>query len=282
MNKRQPILSLRGVQVRFGGLLALDIKQIEMLDASGVSAIFMGPNGAGKSTLYGALTGYVPVSRGSRITLNDGKNRELVGRSRAAVVRCGIARTHQSPVFFPSLTVREGMLLSTRMTRTCTWIRRRLSWLDFPGRNGRSGRLVDELIACLELDAVADTRMARLTLPLLRRAEIGRCMATQPRVVLLDEPSAGAALGETAFLVQCLGSVLPGLVRRLHSEGLYRHPQVAIGVITHDLVLAEGLAKANGASPVVHVLNQGRLLMSASLDQVVGDARVQDIYLARR
>lgn len=281
MNSTQPILSLNDVRVRFGGLLALDIDRMDVPDTDGTPTIFMGPNGAGKSTLFAALTGYVPVSKGARITMNAGRAVQLVGLSRAGIVRKGIARTFQTPVLFPSISVREGVLISGLMAQPGTRAGQRLRLLGFPARDGVVSQLARELIESLDLSSMADAMMAGLPLTWLRRAELARCIATQPRVLLLDEPSAGADASETDFLIKYLGVVLPRLVGQLNSARRYRYERVTVGVITHDLVLAEGLAKVSSSSPIVNVLDQGKLLISAPLGQVVRDERVRNVYLRK-
>lgn len=282
MSAAAPILTLRNVRVRFGGLQALDLDELVVPGASGVAAVFIGPNGAGKTTLLNAITGYAPVAPGGTIRLHGERDRELATLSRDAIVRAGVGRTFQTPLLFASLTVRESVLLATRFGSSHSWRRCFASLVGAPGRDHAEVVLAAALLETLELEGVAAVRMGSLSLPLLRRAELARCLAAQPRLVMmLDEPTAGADDAEREALVHFLTARLAPLVAEMHSAGVYRFPCVTAGVVTHDLELMRQLASAGASAPDIFVLSRGSLFTSGPLEQVVSDPRVQELYLGR-
>jgi ABC-type branched-subunit amino acid transport system ATPase component len=282
MSSAAPVLTLRHVRVRFGGLRALDLDELVIPGSGGVAAVFIGPNGAGKTTLLNAITGYARVAAGGTIRLHGEPNLELSALSRDAIVRAGVARTFQTPLLFGSLTVRESVLLAARFGTRRSWRGRLASLVHPPGRGHAEAALSAALLEALELKGVAETRMGKLSLPLLRRAELARCLAAQPRLVMmLDEPTAGADDAEREALVQFLSERLAVVVAALYGVGLYRFPVVTAGVVTHDLELMRQLAKAGVSAPEVYVLSRGSLFTSGPLDQVVSDPRVQELYLGR-
>jgi ABC-type branched-subunit amino acid transport system ATPase component len=276
-----PLLVLEKVRVALSGNVVLALDHFEIgEDAPGLS-LLMGPNGAGKTTLLNAVTGYVKVARGAKIFLRIGNGwNDLTGRSPDAVLHCGVARTFQTPPVFPSLTVRESMLLAGLFGQTPPWYnpwqRLRLRWQARPAVTA----LVQRLLQALRLESVADSQRGPLSLALLRRVELACCLAAQPRLLFLDEPTAGADHDERDMLVRFLTSGLSHLIGELNKAGLYVHERIATCVITHDLPFTRLLREANpGHPPFVHVLNLGSILVSQTLDKVMEDPALQQLYL---
>jgi ABC-type branched-subunit amino acid transport system ATPase component len=271
-----PLLSLRNLRVAFDGLFALDVDQWDMSVVPNRLHLLMGPNGAGKSSFLNAVTGYVGIARDGRVTLYSDRAYDLAGLAPYEIVRRGIARTFQTPAVFPSLTTREAMLLAWLNTSRVPWYHRIFR------RNGLGSTppLVRRLLDGMGLSPCEDLPHTQLPLHLVRRAELARCLSTQPRLLFLDEPTAGADELEREWLVRLLVLDLPQLVAELHALGLYCHPQITIGVVTHDLHFVRDLRHSNlSMAPLVHILDQGKFYTTASVDDVMQDPRIQRMYL---
>ncbi len=250
-----PLLAARDIVVRFGGLVAVDTVSLEVPSRSTVGLV--GPNGAGKSTLFAVLSGLLAPNAGQVVF--DGAD---VTRATAQVrARRGLARTFQHPEIFFTMTVREHLTLAYRTRHA----RHRLitDMLGAPSRwrrdAGEDDR-VDGLLDRLGLRGVEHRRAATLPLGLLRRLEVARALAADPKLLLLDEPSSGLDVRET----EQLGEVLRAAVE---TEGL------SLLMVEHDLDLVLGL------SGHVYVLDFGRLIADGSPAQIRSSRAVQDAYL---
>ncbi|MFB6847793.1 ATP-binding cassette domain-containing protein [Streptomyces sp. NPDC056373] len=200
-----PLLTARGLHVRYGGFTALDEVDLD-LSPGRITAV-VGPNGAGKSTLFHCLAGTLRPARG---TVRLG-GRDITALSAQARTRLGVARTFQQLAVFPSLTVAENVRVGAEQGRVAD-----------PGAVERALRLFG-------LDGPLRARpAAALPTGTLRRVELARVLAGGPRVLLLDEPAAGLDTAEVAALARIL--------KALAAEG------TALLVVEHDLDLVAGLA----------------------------------------
>jgi ABC-type branched-subunit amino acid transport system ATPase component len=248
-----PRLTAEQVTVTFGGLRALDDVSLAVPPGSTVGLV--GPNGAGKTTLFAVLSGLLRPARG-RITL-DGV--DVTTASPQARARRGLARTFQRLELFDELTVREHLVLAYRVRA------RRARFLsDVLGLGRRPSpdeeRLVGELLALLDLAPVADVPAAAMPLGTGRLVEVGRALAREPTVVLLDEPSAGLDEHETERLAAAL--------RRTREER-----GVALVVVEHNVELVLGLSER------VTVLDFGRVIAEGPPAEIRANADVQAAYL---
>jgi branched-chain amino acid transport system ATP-binding protein len=235
------LLDVRGVSVSFGGLRAVDDVTLDV-SAGNVTGL-IGPNGAGKTTLFNVITGLQPLDAGA-VTL-DGRD---ISHDRPHTrARRGIARTFQRLETFGTLSVRDNVLVAAEMRRQ--WSRERF----------KPGDLADELVNRVGLDPVAGERVDKLATGTQRLVEVARALATKPRVVLLDEPSAGLNEDETKSLAT--------LLRELAATGL------AILLVEHDM----GLVMS--ASDGIHVLDFGRVIAAGTPEQVQADPLVRAAYL---
>jgi len=238
------LLEVREVGVRFGGLQALDAVSLDV-DAGRVTGL-IGPNGAGKTTLFNVITGLqVPTS--GRVQV-DGHDVTLAKPHQRA--RRGIGRTFQRLETFGTLTARENVLVGAEMRRG--WSRERFD----------VGALTDELIDRVGLRAVADEKVDKLPTGTARLVEVARSLASKPRVLLLDEPSAGLNEAET----QGLGDLL----RDLASDGL------GVLLVEHDMSFVMG------ACDHIHVLDFGRLIAAGSPTDIQANPDVRAAYLGSR
>jgi ABC-type branched-subunit amino acid transport system ATPase component len=247
------ILEARGVTVRFGGLTALADVSIAVAPRSIVGLV--GPNGAGKTTLFAVLSGILTPTSGS-VFLHGRNVTSATPKQRA---RGGLARTFQRTELFADLSARDHLVLAHRARHA----RPRL-WADLAGRSTGDRRLekerVDQLLDVLGLRAVADRPARTLPLGTGRLVEVGRALATDPAVILLDEPSSGLDVHETEQLAATL--------RRARDER-----GVALVLVEHDLDLVLGL------SDVVTVLDFGIMIATGTPAEVRADPRVRAAYI---
>ena len=232
------LLEVAEVSHRFGGNLALD--RVSLTAEAGRVTGLIGPNGAGKSTLFNVVAGALDPSQG-RVTL-DGLDLRRCSVHRRA--RLGIGRTFQRLEPFASLTVRDSVRLAAAVNR-----RRRRP----PGHDP------DEILHRLGLDRVAGVRMDTLPTGQSRLAELGRALATGPRLLLLDEPASGLDDAETDQLAHVLGDVAAG--------------GIGVLLVEHDMALVMR------ACTEIHVLDHGVLIASGAPDDIRADPRVRASYL---
>jgi branched-chain amino acid transport system ATP-binding protein len=248
-----PALEATGVSVRFGGLVALDDVSVRV-PASGFVGL-LGPNGAGKTTLFGVLSGLLRPGAG-RVSM-DGV--EVTGSSPQSRARRGLARTFQRHELFGELTVREHVVVARRVRE-----RRARFWPDVLGLTRREPDgerpAVDAVLDVLGLRDVADRPAASLPLGTGRLVEVARAVASQPRVLLLDEPSSGLDGHETERLAHALRAL-----QQEHGMGLL--------LVEHNVELVLDLAQR------VTVLDFGQVIADGTAAEIRTDGRVQRGYL---
>jgi len=237
----QALLTARGLTRRFGGLVAvrdvdLDVREGEILG-------LIGPNGAGKSTLFKLIAGILRPSAGNvRFA-----GRSIAGGSTSAICRAGIASTHQIVRPFRDLSVLDNVLVGA-----------------FFGRrprppHERARRIAFETLEFCGLGPRAASPSRTLTLAGLKRLEIARALATEPKLLLLDEVLAGLNPTETDGTLE--------LVRGINARG------TTIVMVEHNLRAVRGLCSR------LVVLVEGRNLVDGSPDEVLADPRVVEAYL---
>ncbi|MBV9951647.1 MAG: ABC transporter ATP-binding protein, partial [Acidimicrobiia bacterium] len=241
--------------VRYGGLVALDHVTVAVEEGSITGLI--GPNGAGKTTCFGVLSGLVRP-RDGRVLL-DGADVTRASPQRRA--RAGMARTFQHQELFTSLTVREHLVLARRSRDRNVAGRVLLDCIGFGGR-ARSGEddAVDGLLELVGLTHVAGARAGTVPPGIGRLVELGRALATEPRVLLLDEPSSGLDADETGALTECLRTVRA-------ARG------VSMLLVEHNVAMVLGLADR------MTVLDFGRVIAEGPPDEVANSDVVQAAYL---
>ena len=235
------LLDAFGLSVSFGGHTA--VREVDLAVEEREITGLIGPNGAGKTTTFNALCGLQPTVAGEvRI---DG--RSITGLRPYRRARLGMARTFQRLETFNLLTVRENILTGAEF---------RQRWVH---DDQDPGRVAAELIDRLSLRDVADERVDSLPTGRARLVEVGRALASRPRVLLLDEPSSGLDATETEELARVL--------RGLADEGL------AVLLVEHDMSLVMGTCD------VIHVLDFGEIIAVGDPAQIQADERVQRAYL---
>ena len=253
----EPILETRGLSVDFGGLKALAGLDLAVYPGEIVSVI--GPNGAGKTTLFNAISATVPASEGD--ILFEGQS--LIGLDPNRVTSRGIARTFQNVRLFANMTVLENVMVSQHC-RTSQNVVGALLWTKaFRREEEEIRRRGEEVLSFFGHRLVGyrfDQPAFTLSYANRRRLEIARAMATQPKLILLDEPVAGMNPTESAELT--------GLIGRLRDEWGY-----AIVVIEHDMEVVREV------SDRVVVLDHGEKIAEGDYADVSVDPQVIEAYL---
>jgi len=245
-----PVLTGTGLTKRFGGVAALDDFAIAL--APREIRCIVGPNGAGKSTLFKVLAGLARPDTGTVTVLG----REVTGAPAREIARLGVATKLQIPRVFPSLTVREHLLLSRRAGAGVA----DLLGVTHRGSAAAVAQHVAELLEELGLAAMRDRPAHELSHGQRQWLEIVMLLASEPRILLLDEPGAGMGEEEKARTAD--------LLRRLSET-------ISILVIEHDL------AFVNLVAHDVMVMHRGRLLTQGSFDEISRDPEVGLVYLGR-
>ena len=236
------VLEVRGANVRFGGHAAVRDVDLEC-DAGQITGL-IGPNGAGKTTTFNVITGLQETVSG-RVLLED---RDITNLKAHARARLGIARTFQRLEVFGSLTARENILTAAEIRR---------SWSRDRSIDPRAE--VEALLDRVGIRAVANERVDSMPTGLARLVELGRALATRPKVLLLDEPASGLDETESDDFAQ--------LLVELAGEGM------AILLVEHDVQLVMKVCS------LIHVLDFGAILAVGTPEEIQSDQAVLDAYL---
>jgi branched-chain amino acid transport system ATP-binding protein len=243
------LLDVRDVTKRFGSLMA--VRNVSMAVESGELRAIIGPNGAGKTTFFHMICGYLAPTSGS--ILFDGQD---VGRLPAhRRVGLGMARTFQITEIFPELTVRENVLSAAEVAAGQTL----QMWTSRADANATE-KVVSAMLGLVGLSAKAGRLVGELAHGDQRATEIAMALALRPRLLLLDEPTAGMGDQETYEVTR--------LIRRLHRDG-----KLTIVLIEHDMRVVFHLADR------ITVLDQGRLLAEGTPQEIAASDVVQAAYL---
>jgi branched-chain amino acid transport system ATP-binding protein len=244
------MLKLEGVHKSFGGVVATRNVSLDFADGS-LSAI-IGPNGAGKTTLFNLITGRFPPDSG-RILL-DGE--DIAGRSRREIVRRGVGRAFQVASLFPTLTVEEALAASVQAHR-----RQETGMLrSFPVRDALAG--AREIMELLRLTRVAGILSRNLSHGDQKLLDIGLALALEPKVLLLDEPTAGMGPEERWQMIETV-------------QLMWRARAMTLVFIEHDMDIVFKVAQT------VRVLSYGAVLAEGTPDEIRRNPQVIEAYLGK-
>jgi branched-chain amino acid transport system ATP-binding protein len=248
----EPLLSVLELTLRFGAVTAFSDVSFDV--ARGELFAVIGPNGAGKSSLFNALSRVYEPTEGT-VTL-DG--RDLLRRRPRQLAGLGIARSFQNLGVFPALTVLENVMIGRHHLMRAGAVRGGLGLARGEERRHRAAAL--EALAAVDLGPLADATVQTLPYGLQKRVELARCLAMEPRVMLLDEPVAGMNAAERAEITE--------LVDRIHSER-----GVTLLLVEHDMAMVMKVAQR------ILVLDFGVPIAIGTPDEIQRDERVIRAYL---
>ena len=245
------ILEVENVGIRFGGLQAL--KDVNLSVKENTIHAIIGPNGAGKSTLLNCLVGKLTPDTGS-VNFDQ---KSVLGRSPFEINQMGISRVFQTPEIFSDLTVMENMMIPIFAKRDGAFALDAMS--DFMKHKdivSSAEHILEEMnmINKMEMQASSMSRGDK------RRLEIGMCLSQEPRLLLLDEPTAGMARADTNNTIE--------LLKQIGSER-----DITIAIIEHDMHVVFSLADR------ITVLAQGTPLVEDTPEKIKGHPKVKEAYL---
>lgn len=248
------LLDVKNLTKNFGGLTA--VGDVTMHLDKGELVGLIGPNGAGKTTLFNLLTGVYEPSEGS-VSL-DGTL--LNGKKPYKIASLGLSRTFQNIRLFKDMTVLENVLVGMANQNKLYLLASFLRLPKFYHSEAKLRQKAMELLAIFDLDGDTETLAKNLPYGQQRRLEIVRALATEPKILFLDEPAAGMNPQETAELTQ--------LIRRIKEEF-----DITIMLIEHDMSLVMEVTER------IYVLEYGRLIAHGTPDEIKTNQRVIEAYL---
>jgi branched-chain amino acid transport system ATP-binding protein len=247
------MLEVIDLSVRFGGVQAL--RDVNLMVPEGGVCALIGPNGAGKTTLFNVISRvYEPAS--GKVLFGG---HDLLGRARHEIIRLGIARTFQNLALWPTLSVRENVMLGAHITGTAGVLRAALRWRTKSEELRLTGA-ANAVMSRVGIYNVADRPATGLPFGTLKRVELARALMADPRLLLLDEPAGGLTHAEVDALAE--------LIRNLADDS-----GLTVLLVEHHMGMVMRLAQQ------VAVLESGTVIATGPPDEVRADPQVIAAYL---
>jgi len=253
------LFETRALTKDFGGVRAIDALDLDVDDGEIVCVI--GPNGAGKTTLFNLVSGMVPADQGEILF----EGRSIVGLRPSQILELGIARTFQTVRLFPEMSVRENVMVARHCRTRSGMLKAIFRAPSFRREEYETRQRAEQALAFFGSRLIGwrfDTPARSLSYANRRRLELARAMASDPKLLLLDEPTAGMNPRETQELTE--------LIQRLRDE-----TGVTIVLIEHDMRVVKGVSER------VVVLDYGQKIAEGPYAAVASNDRVIEAYLGR-
>jgi len=250
----EPLLRARNLSVRFGGVLAVNDVSFDV--QRGEVFTLIGPNGAGKTTVFNLISRIYTATSGSI----DFEGRRLTGVAPHRIAALGIARTFQNIELFEHATVLQNLLIGRHIHRRSGFWRELVFTPRVRAAERETRRKVEEVIDFLDLQHYRDTMVAGLPYGVRKVVELARALATEPRLLLLDEPSSGLNVEETVDMSFWIQDIRDDL-------------GMTVLMVEHDMSLVSKV------SDRVLAMNQGEVLALGTPAQVQGHPGVIEAYL---
>ena len=251
------LLEVKNLGISFGGLRAVD--EFNITIEKGQLYGLIGPNGAGKTTIFNMLTGVYKPTDGT--ILLDGEN--ITGKSTIEINRAGIARTFQNIRLFKDMTVLDNVKVALHNHYKYSVLTGILRLPKYFKTEKLMNEKAMEMLKVFELEDKAELTASGLPYGEQRRLEMARALATEPKLLLLDEPAAGMNPSETAELTET--------IRRIRDEF-----NIAVLLIEHDMSLVMGICEG------IAVLNFGRIIAKGTPDEIRNNPQVIEAYLGKK
>ena len=251
------LLEVSNLGIAFGGLQA--VSQLDLKIEKGHLYGLIGPNGAGKTTVFNMLTGVYKPTEGNIVL--DGN--DITGATPEAISKAGIARTFQNIRLFNDMTVLDNVKVGLHNQVVYGMWTGILRLPSFREKEHEMDRRAMKLLKIFDLDAEANYKASQLPYGKQRKLEIARALATNPKLLLLDEPAAGMNPSETAELTET--------IRRIRDEF-----NIAVLLIEHDMSLVMGICEG------IAVLNFGRIIAKGTPDEIRNNPQVIEAYLGKK
>ena len=251
-----PVLDVRNLGIDFGGLTAVDSFNIT-IGPTEISGL-IGPNGAGKTTIFNLLTGVYQPTRGSVLV----NGIDIKGMPIHKVNKLGIARTFQNIRLFTDMTALDNVMVGMHNNIKCSFLESLLHTPSYKRAEEKANARAMELLEFMGLEEFADVKAGSLPYGVQRRLEIVRALASNPSIILLDEPAAGMNPSETAELMH--------QIRRIRDTF-----HIAIFLIEHDMNLVMNVCEA------IAVINYGRIIAKGTPEEIRENPAVIEAYLGK-
>lgn len=253
-----PILTVEKLTKSFGGLTA--VSNVSMVLNEGEMVGLIGPNGAGKTTVFNLLTGVYKPTSGTVTLTRNGTDQAISGRKPCDICKLGLARTFQNIRLFKDLTVLDNVRIAMNKDVKYGLVS---SFLHLPTYQKEEKRLEEaamDLLKLMKLDHKKDELAKNLPYGEQRHLEIARAMATNPALLLLDEPAAGMNPAETAELTNLIAFIR-------------EHYHLTILLIEHDMSLVMKICER------IYVLDYGMVIANGTPDEIKSNRKVIEAYL---